>query len=164
MKKLIICGYPRCGKDTVAQLISEIYNYKFTSTSMILVDKVIYPAMQHLYDNKEECYNDRVNNRHYWAELLYKYNKSNPTRFMREVFKENDIYCGLRSRRELLSAMRNNLVDISIWVDSAKRVNKHDDAINIYPYDCDIIIDNNGDKEDLIKNLNILNGVLYEAD
>ena len=161
--KIVIIGLPGHGKDTVANLISQLGDFAFSSTSMQLVEKVICPAIKDKYNytSFEECYAARDNHRVEWAYLLSKYNSRNPTRFAEEVLLNYDIYCGLRCKRTLDALYEKDLIAYSIFVDALIRKGRTSDAIDIDISDCDYIIDNNLDERALVTNVRyILNRIL----
>lgn len=148
--KLLVLGHGRSGKDTVSEYIKSRTNLKYTPTSEILAQKVIYPILSDRYSSWEECLKDRSNRRAEWFQILSEYNKSNPARFLLEVLEENDIYCGLRSKIELQYAIVYGKIDLIIWVDASERLPVEDSSsMNIPKYVADFIIDNNGDLEEL---------------
>ena len=68
--KLMVCGHARHGKDQFCEFMGLVY----TSSSMAALDNVIWPAMGHNYNSKEECFEDRVNHRAKWHRLITEYN------------------------------------------------------------------------------------------
>lgn len=144
--KIMVCGYARHGKDQFC----EYMGIPFDSSSHVALDKVIWEAMGNQYATKEECYEDRVNNRSTWYNLILQYNTPDKTRLCRDIFENNDIYCGIRDREEFLAAKQQKLFDISIWVDASGRIPpESSNSCTLTPDDCDIIVTNNGSLYDL---------------
>lgn len=148
----MVLGYEGHGKDTVCELLSELYNLRFQSTSMFIAEHVMMPAFGEKYKTAKECFEDRVHHRAFWYEEIAKYNCLDKTRLIKEIFKTNDIYCGLRNRQELMEARHQKLYDVCIWVDACARglPIESNDSCTVPMFDADIIIDNSGSKEDLI--------------
>lgn len=140
--KLMVMGYARHGKDTFC----DFSGLKFESSSMFCAEKVILPVLgpKYGYKNALQCYIDRDNHRPEWHELIYQYNQPDLTRLSREIFAENDIYCGIRKREEFLAAREAGLFDLAIWVDASERLPPESaESINVSKNDADIIIENN---------------------
>lgn len=155
MAKIIVAGHARHGKD----LFCEYMNIKHVSSSLVALDKVIWPsvcstsvntAWANKYDNKDQCFNDRGNHRNKWYDLIINYNKPDKTRLMKEIFAISDVYCGLRNREEFMLGRDNGLFDLSVWIDASEFVApERPDSCTLLKHDCDIIITNNGTKKDL---------------
>lgn len=144
--KLMICGHARHGKDTFCELLG----LKFASSSWVALEKVIWPEMGWMYDSLEECFNDRMNHRAEWHNLITAYNTPDLTRLSRDIFADNDVYCGIRNREEFYAAKEQGLFQFSVWVDASERHPPEDEgSCKLLPSDCDIIISNNGTLDDL---------------
>ena len=146
--KFLILGFAQSGKDTFADYIVKEYSLKFKSASMLIAEKIIMPRFPGRYSSIDECYADRVNHRSVWAKLLEEYIDGDKTRFIREVFNESEIYCGLRSSTELIAAKKENLFDLSIWIDR-NMCFEDKSSCDLTKHYADIIIENNGSLEDL---------------
>ena len=150
--RLVVIGHAGHGKDTVCELIAELYSLKFISSSMAALDAVIYPALKdkYGYTSKEECFADRINHRTEWHELIKEYNAEDKTRLGRLIFSNADIYCGLRNKDELRALKQALLVDFVIWVDGSHRLpDEPISSFNITAGASDFMIDNN-DTEDML--------------
>ena len=69
------------------------------------------------YKDEEECYADRHHHRKEWYDAICDYNERDAATLGREIFKEHDIYCGLRNKREFFAMKNTNVFDYAIWVD-----------------------------------------------
>lgn len=150
MKKLLIIGSGRHGKDTVCEILAE-YGYTFVSSSWFCAERVVYPILKNElgYKNVQECYDDRHNHRQIWMDLINAYNQPDLARLTKEITAQYDIYCGLRSYDEFKAAKAQNVFDMVIGVDASERIDYVDPTFEIPMSECDMIIDNNGSYDDL---------------
>jgi hypothetical protein len=144
--KLLILGHGRHGKDTVAEYLRDRHGVSFVSSSLFLAETVIRPALvDHglVYDSLDACYEDRVNHRCLWRDIIAEYNGDDPARLARAVLAVSDCYVGMRTDREYLAA--RSLFDAVMWVDATARGLPNDPSLTI-PFRSDqmIMIDNNG--------------------
>lgn len=146
--KFLILGFAQSGKDTFADYVVKKYSLKFKSASMLMAEKIIMPKFPDRYASVEECYADRVNHRSVWARLLEEYVEDDKTKFIKEVFNESEIYCGLRNPIELIAAKKENLFDLSIWIDRSMCF-EDKSSCGLTKHCADIIIENNGSLQDL---------------
>ena len=154
--KILILGHARHGKDTVANLLAK-YNkgIKYVPTSTIIADYVrskIYPEIQ--YDSIDECYEDRVNHRVLWFELVKLYNHSDNSALAKKILSWCDIYCGMRSIEELRDSCF--LFDRVIWVFNERLALESgsfnitvNDMIGLFSDKQRIVIENNSTLESL---------------
>jgi len=160
--KLLILGYKRSGKDTVAEYFRDNFGMTFQSSSMSACEIFLFDALKDKYGYKtiEDCYNDRVNHRAEWYDLIKEYNKDDKAKLAREILNKTGCYVGMRDREELNAS--RYLFDLIIWVDSEQRVGKEDiTSCNITKDDADIIIQNNGTLEELQVKLQKLGKCLF---
>jgi hypothetical protein len=157
--KILIIGYGRHGKDTVAEYLRDHYGLTFKSSSMHCAENAVFPALRGMYGYKtvEECFADRSNHRTEWYDLISKYCESDPARIGREIFEVSDMYCGLRNKREFHAIRNNGLVDVTIWVDRSDWLPPEDKSSNtLEPWMADYVIDNNRDLDELYCNVDDL--------
>jgi hypothetical protein len=114
--KLLVIGHGRHGKDTVSEILNEKYDLSFESSSRFCSKLFIFNELKDKfgYETEEQCYADRHSHRELWYNMICEYNQNDPSRLGREIFKEHDIYCGLRNKREFHAIKNNNAVDFSI--------------------------------------------------
>jgi dephospho-CoA kinase len=146
--KLLIIGHMRSGKDTLAEILHENFGIKFISSSQACADIFIYDTLKEKYGYKtpEECFNDRVNHRPEWYEMICDYNKDDKARLAKEILKYNNTYVGMRDHDEIEECRKQGLFDLIIWVDASERLpNEDSSSFNITKADADIIIENNQD-------------------
>lgn len=157
--KILIIGYGRHGKDTVAEYLRDKYGLTFKSSSMHCAENAVFPALKDMYGYKtvEECFADRSNHRKEWYDLISKYCEKDPSRIGREIFEVSDMYCGLRNKREFHSIRNNGIVDVVVWVDRSDWLPPEDESSNtLKPWMADYIIDNNRDIDELYRNVDDL--------
>jgi dephospho-CoA kinase len=148
--KVLIIGYARHGKDTLAEIFQKNFNIKFYSASKLAAELFLFDILKDKYGyvTVEDCFNDRVNHRQEWYELIKDYHKDDLTKLTRKLIEtKSDIYVGIRNNKELIASKK--LFDIVIWVDASKRLQyESKDSCNIDKSYADIIIENNFDLED----------------
>lgn len=152
MKKLLIIGHGRHGKDTTADMLSYLFGHKFKSSSQAAADIFIYDFLRPIYGygTPEECYADRHNHRKEWYDLICEYNAKDKTALAREIMKHNDIYVGMRSNVECKACVDGGIFDLVLGVfDPRKPLEDHSSMdIDIFEMS-DIIIPNSGTLEQL---------------
>ena len=149
--KFLILGSARHGKDSLAEIMNEVYGLKFKSSSQAAADIFLYDVLKdkYGYETPEECFEDRVNHRAEWKELICDYNKDDRARLAKDILKESDCYVGMRDRDEINECMRQGLFDIIIWVDASERLPQEPaTSFNIDKTCADIIVENNGTFEE----------------
>jgi dephospho-CoA kinase len=154
--KLLVIGHGRHGKDTVCEILRDSYGYNFTSSSQFCSKLFIFDALKDKYGyaTEEECYADRHNHRAEWYNAICEYNVPDAAKLGKAIFKEYNIYCGLRNKKEY-HAMRNTKVfDYVIWVDRSDHLPLEDKtSMTLEPWMADFVIDNNGSVSDLELNI-----------
>lgn len=144
--KLLVIGHGRHGKDTVCDILKNNYGYNFISSSEFCSKLFIYDQLKEKYNysNYEECYADRHNHRAEWYDLISDYNKENPAKLGTEIFKEYDIYCGLRNAREFYALKEQKIYDYALWVDRSEILaTEKFDSMTLNQTMADFTIDNN---------------------
>ena len=146
--KILIIGKGRHGKDTVAEILLELTDLKFTSSSWFLAE-IIFEQFggYSVYPSVEDCFNDRHNHREEWFNFVRAYNQGDESRLAQEILTVSDVYVGLRSLVEFQAA--RHLFDFIFYVEASKRVDYVDETFEI-PLDRQmIVIANNSTLEDL---------------
>ena len=168
LPKLLIVGYQRHGKDFTAEYLRDRYGFKFTSSSMYAAQKFIFDKLSGLYgySTLEECFEDRVNHRAEWFDLICEYNKDNPSRLAESMLNDGyDIYVGMRDKVELLHCKEMGLFDYIIWVDAVERLGFREPltSCTVDSSMADIVIDNNGSVLELYHSIdNLMKKLLQE--
>lgn len=170
--KILILGHGRHGKDTVAELLTELFGLKMLSSSLFAAEMVMMPyfAEQGIhYCSVEDCYADRHtgNNRAVWYNQIKEYNTPDKASLARQILNEADMYVGMRSKEEFDAA--RELFDFVVWVDASERgIPAESQSSMTIEYDPKemLLVKNNGSKRDLFEKVEMLGemlGLAFEA-
>jgi hypothetical protein len=163
--KILVCGHAKHGKDTFAELLNEHFGLTFKSSSQSAADIFLYDALKDKYGYKtpEQCFEDRVNHRAEWKDLICDYNKDDRAKLAKEILKNSDCYVGMRDRAEINECMKQGLFDIIVWIDASDRLPLEPaDSFDIDKSCGDIIIENNQDYETFKTKVLRFGRVLYQ--
>lgn len=153
-KKLLILAHMRSGKDTLAEILNKHFYLKFESSSMAALKIFIFDALKEQYGYKtlEECFNDRLNHRKEWYDLICDYNKEDKAKLAKKILEDSDCYVGMRDKNELDECIKQDLFSLIVWVDASERLPpESSESFKIDKSCADIIIDNNGTLEEFEK-------------
>lgn len=151
LPKLLIVGSARHGKDSMAEILQEHFDLKFKSSSEAAAEIFIYDELKDKYGYKTpfECFEDRVNHRSEWYELICGYNSVDKAKLAKGILEYADCYVGMRDSDEIKECINQKLFDLIIWVDASDRLPPEDaSSFNITKSDADIIIENNDSFEE----------------
>lgn len=155
--RLMVIGHARHGKDTVCEILRDDFGLKFVSSSWFCGEIAVRPWLANIgitYPDMNACYNDRHNHRAAWHDAIADYNKDDPARLGRELFEQFDVYCGLRSKLEFDALKSEGAFDAAFWVDrSEHQPPENISSMKLTMLDADYRIDNNGDLENLRRNV-----------
>lgn len=153
LPKLLILGYGRHGKDTVAEMIAEQYGFKFVSSSEFVGREVMWDNWGIAkYPTFEDMFEDRVNHRVLWMEMISAFNTPDKTKTASTMIERGyDLYVGMRRLDELQACQKAGIFDYVVWVDASDRLPPETGSMDITKDNCgaDLFIDNNGPEEDL---------------
>lgn len=158
--KILLIGHKRHGKDTLAEMLNEEYGITYYGSSLRASEIFIFDKLKGKYDYEtpEECFEDRVNHRKEWMDLIEEYNQYIPHRLVSEILEDSDMYVGLRSIREFKSSLEYNLFDLVIGVYDSRKPTESINSMELCPFrDSDIILANNGNLQDLREKVRLLN-------
>lgn len=161
---LLIIGDARHGKDTASEFLKDNFGMDFQSSSQAAADIFIYDALKdkYGYSTPEECFEDRVNHRAEWYDLICEYNKVDKARLAKEIVGKTGCYVGMRDADEIEECLRIGLFDLIIWVDASERLPEEDkSSFNIEKGIADIIVNNNGTLEAFHKKLERLGKIIF---
>jgi hypothetical protein len=166
LPRLLIIGHGRHGKDTVCEILRDRYGFRFQSSSEFCARKFIYDELKtkYGYANYDECYRDRHNHRSEWYGMIHAYCEHDHARLGRDIFSENDIYCGLRNRAEFHAMRNTGVFDYCVWVDRSDHAPPEPrDSMNLEIWMADHVIDNNSTLEVLNRSVgNLADYLLYQ--
>ncbi len=163
--KILIIAHKRWGKDTLAEILRDNFGLKFESSSQAAADIFIFDKLKgkYGYETSEQCFEDRVNHRSEWYEMICEYNKEDRARLAKGILENSDCYVGMRDREEINECIKQGLFDLIIWVDASKRLEEEGkDSFNIDVSCADIIVDNNGTVEEFTQRVIRLGKILYK--
>jgi hypothetical protein len=152
MKRILLIGHARHGKDTTAEMLQEIYGYSFKSSSQAAADIFIYETLKDKlgYKTSVECFEDRVNHRKLWHDLICEYNLEDKARLAKEILKTSSMYVGMRSNAEIDACLEQGLFDFVIGVYNYRIPEEPKDSFDINLQErSDFIIPNSGSLNDL---------------
>lgn len=147
---LLIVGYARHGKDTAAEFFRDNFGLTFKSSSLAAAEIFLFDALKDKYDYKtfDECFEDRMNHRAEWADLINEYNREDGAKLARGILESSNCYVGMRDPREINACVEAGLFDLIIWIDACERLPKEDiSSIKITKDIADVIIENNQTEE-----------------
>lgn len=165
LPKLLVIGNARHGKDTVCDILREDHGFSFRSSSDFCAERFIYNELKlkYGYNTYTECFEDRHNHRAEWYDMIHAYCQDDHARLGREIFAENDIYCGLRNKAEFHAMRNTGVFDYAIWVDRSDHLPAEDpSSMSLEIWMADYVIDNNGTVEQLRHNTNNLINMLIK--
>ncbi len=154
--KLLIIGYARHGKDSAAEILAIQHGFKFISSSEFVGREVIWPEWgKSRYDTFQEMYDDRVNCRKNWFQMISIWNTPDKARTARAILERGyDMYVGMRARDEFEASLLAGLFDHIVWVDRSLNLKEETTSSNeLVAADATYILDNNGSLSDLEYNI-----------
>lgn len=163
--RLLIIGHARHGKDTLAEKIRDKMGLAFTSSSIFVGEECIWPAWgRERYESFDEMFEDRVNYRKTWADLISAYNTPDKTRTATTMLNRGyDMYVGMRRMDEFVACKKEGIFDHVIWVDACQRLplesSESNDMVNSL---ADLFCDNNGPPEVMDEFVTALQKYLHE--
>jgi hypothetical protein len=142
----LILGHARHGKETVADLIARKKGLRSVSTLRTVCQTVVFPelATRYGYGTEKDCFEDRINHRDEWFQLISAYNTPRKCRLAKTILQGSNIYVGIRSRKEFNAC--KHLFTYVIWVDAKGRL-PVDPAcfMELTQDDADLYVNNNFD-------------------
>lgn len=163
-RKIIITGHAEHGKDTVCEYLRDKFGITFESSSFTACELFIFDELKDKFGYKtiEECYADRRQHRKLWGDMITEFNNENGLDALGKIILgRSDCYNGIRKILELNALKDNGIVDFVIWVDASDRMPPESiESMNIPITAADMVISNNGTKEELYPLLDNLGEML----
>jgi hypothetical protein len=147
----------------MAEILNEEFGLVFESSSVSASKIFLYDALKDKYGYKtpEECFEDRVNHRAEWKEMISDYNKDDRAKLAKKILEHSDCYVGMRDRLEIEESMNQNLFNLIIWVDASERLPPEDaSSFDIDKSLADIIVENNGTYDEFKKKVLALGKII----
>jgi len=131
--KLLILGHGRHGKDTVAGMLKEEFGLTHLSSSEASATVFVFDALKdkYSYSSVDECFEDRLNHRAEWYDLICEYNAEDQARLAKEIVERADIYVGMRSLTELNACIKADVFDCIIGVWDPRKPLEPEDSMSI---------------------------------
>ena len=166
MKKLLIIGHARHGKDSVAELLHKHFEYSFQSSSVAASEIFLYDVLKEKYGYQTplECFEDRVNHRSEWHDLICEYNKTDKARLAKAIMSKSDIYVGMRSNEEIEKCHHQDVFDLVIGVFDPRKPLEPASSFDIDMWSqADIVIPNGGTLQELSERVFLLGHMLENS-
>jgi hypothetical protein len=163
--KLLIIGHARHGKDTVAEFIKELFGLRFESSSVAASRIFLFDALKSKYGylTPEECFEDRVNHRQEWYELICEFNKYDKAKLAKDILQYGDIYVGMRDNEEIDECLKQGVFDLVIGVFDPRKPLEPSTSFNIDLFKTsDIIIPNASNLHNLKRRVRNLEPLLFK--
>jgi hypothetical protein len=163
-KKIVLIGHCRHGKDTVAEMLYDMFDYSFESSSMAAARIFLYDTLKdkYGYKNPVECFEDRVNHRSEWFDMICEYNREDKARLAKDIMALSDIYVGMRSNAELEACLSQGVFDLVIGVYNPNKPLEPKESFDIDFWNkCDVVIPNGGTLDDLRRRVKLLGLLLF---
>lgn len=161
--KILIIGHKRHGKDTAAELLQAQIGLNFHSSSERANEIFIFDALKEKYNYStlQESFDDRVNHRAEWHDLICEYNKEDRARLAKDIVSDTDCYVGMRCPLEIAECKRIGLFKFIIWIDATNRLElESEDSFRIGRRHADFCIDNNGTLDEFKDHMRVVGNFL----
>lgn len=140
LKRILIVGPSRCGKDTACTFLARITRLRFAgSTSIYLAPFVA----EKLGVSPEEALRTRHQNRNLWNRVGRAIRQTDPGYLVRRSLENAEIIGGIRDVRELKICQESKMIDLIIWI--ANKRSRTDTTLQFAEEDCDLTIPNHSD-------------------
>jgi len=157
IKRILVVGYGRCGKDASAFLLQNITGIPYAgSTSWSAKELVAKKMGMH----PQVCWENRHANRERWKSICDGLREEDQTLLIRLALASvnedkssgllagwRGIVAGVRDGKELFAAKAENLFHHIIWID--RPGTPVDPTVTFEDFDCTSVIVNDGDIDDL---------------
>lgn len=142
---ILIIGHARHGKGTVCKFLNKHFDFLYEGSSEAAARLFIYDTFKNKYgyNSIKECYEDRVNHRAEWYNLIKDYNKYDKARLAKDILRDSSIYEGMRSHKEINECKRQNLFSLIIGVYDPRKPEEDKSSFDIDLWEeSDLVIPN----------------------
>lgn len=143
MKRVMVVGPSRAGKDTACEYLARVTSLRFAGTTSHYL--ALYVAAR-LGVSVREAYRSRHANRNLWHRVGNEIRRLDPGLLVRESLRHAEITGGVRGIEEIQACRRERLVDVIVWIDNARV--PASSRITFGPADCDAVVPNHGTLEE----------------
>ena len=93
------------------EMIEENTGMSFKSSSEMAAEIFIYDELKAKYGYTSfiECFEDRMNHRAEWHDLIKNYNNPDKAKLAKEILNHNDMYVGMRSQAEIDKCIEDDI-------------------------------------------------------
>lgn len=144
LPKLLIVGMGRAGKDTAGEWFADNTVLRYGgSTSLFLAEHVA----KKLGVSAEEAYRRRHESdemRMLWFDTGNEIRNNDPLALVNRGLELGEVVAGIRDPREMAGIKKAELFDLIVWIEKDVPLDK---TVKFTRMDADIIIENNGTKE-----------------
>lgn len=138
------CGMGRAGKDTAAEFYCAHTGTKYPGSSSQMVLPIIATMVG---ISEEQAFAERHQHREFWIDACHAIRNPDFTLLLRMCLGAGDVAVGCRGRLELYHAVRDKILDVTIWIDNPRVPN--DPTVEYGPEDCDFMVPNRGSHSEL---------------
>lgn len=137
MKRILIVGHGRAGKDVALEYLASITGLRNAGTTSLYLAK--YVATD-LGVTPEVAYATRHADRDVWYRVGRQIRENNPGVLLREALLHGEMTGGLRDAEECVVA--RDIVDLIVWVENNRVA--PDPTVMFGPEVADVVIENHG--------------------
>lgn len=134
-----ILGMGRSGKDTAAEYLCAATGLKYGGSSSNNLVKFVAHAAE---GEESVVWAERHQNREFWITVGHMVRGKDLSLLARMILGDGDFAVGLRGRQELHGAVRDGVLDASVWIANPRAA--VDPTVEFTAEDCDLMISNHG--------------------
>ena len=139
IKRILIVGNGRAGKDVAAAILSSITKLPYAGSISWAVKELVAKA---LGIHPQIAWDSRHQHREEWYTICCRLRENDPTVLVRRALENGQIVTGARDRTEILAARARNLFDKILWIERPGI--PEDFTVTFGPENCDEVIVNDG--------------------
>jgi hypothetical protein len=156
MKRILICGHGRAGKDTAAMFLSKLTGIPYAGSTSWAAKELV---AKKLGIHPQEAWENRHLYRSQWKQICDRARRNDQTLLMHRALESvnydlsagisvgwKGIVVGVRDIKEINAAKEQKLFDRILWIDNMNV--PHDSTVTFCALDCDESICNDGTLEE----------------